>query len=72
MNHIAIDLGGTKSQICVRGPDGSIVQEKPHPTARLGRWLKRQPRSRAILEMSAEAFGAPPGAVLRAANEVVP
>jgi transposase len=57
MNHIAIDLGGSESQICVRGPDGSIVEEKRHPTARLGGWLKRQVPARVILETSAEAFG---------------
>lgn len=57
MNHIAIDLGGRESQICVRSCDGTIVQEKRYPTARLGRWLKRQARSRVIVETSAEAFG---------------
>jgi hypothetical protein len=27
MNHVAIDLGGRESQVCVREADGQIVQE---------------------------------------------
>jgi hypothetical protein len=56
MEHIAIDLGGRESQICVRGPEGAIIEESRHPTARLACYLKRRPPSRVILETSAEAF----------------
>lgn len=56
MEHIAIDLGGKESQICVRSPDGGIVLEKKHSTRHLGRLLKGRPASRVVLETSAEAF----------------
>jgi len=56
MQHLAIDLGGTKSQICVRDPDGRIVQERKVETSGLGSYLKRQPPSRVILETCSEAF----------------
>jgi len=57
MDHVAIDLGGTESQICVRSSDGTIIEELRCGTARLGSYLKRRPPSRVILETSAEAFG---------------
>jgi hypothetical protein len=25
MNHVAVDLGGKESQICIRQPDGTII-----------------------------------------------
>ena len=56
MDHIAIDLGGTESQICVRSADGKIVEEVRKPTSRLGSYLKQRPPGRVILETSAEAF----------------
>jgi transposase len=56
MDHIAIDLGGGESQICVRSADGTIVDERRHATAELGKYLKKRPPSRVILETSAEAF----------------
>ena len=56
MQHIAIDLGGTKSQICVREADGRIVEERRVETTSLGRYLERQPPSRVILETCSEAF----------------
>ena len=56
MEHIAIDLGGAESQICIRSSDGSLVEEKRWPTARLASYLKDRPPSRVILESSAEAF----------------
>jgi transposase len=56
MDHIAIDLGGAESQICVRSPDGSILEEVRHRTARLGSYLKKRPPARVILETCAEAF----------------
>jgi transposase len=56
MDHIAIDLGGLESQICVRGPDGQIIEELRHRTARLGSYLKKKPPARVILETCSEAF----------------
>jgi transposase len=56
MQHLAIDLGGTKSQICVRTADGQIVQEQTLATASLRSYLKRQPASRVVLETCSEAF----------------
>jgi transposase len=56
MEHIAIDLGGRESQICVRASDGTIVEEKRWGTRELGRYLKERPRSRVVVETCAEAF----------------
>jgi hypothetical protein len=44
------------SQICVRGPNEEILEERRIPTKRLGEYLAKQPHSRVILETSAEAF----------------
>lgn len=56
MDHIAIDLGGRESQLCVRSSDGKLLEELRWPTRTLGRWLKERPRSRVVLETCAEAF----------------
>jgi transposase len=56
MQHVAIDLGGRESQICVRSADGEIVLEQKPPTASLKRFFKQQPSSRVILETCAESF----------------
>jgi transposase len=56
MDHVAIDLGGRESQICVRSSDGRILEEKRQPTSRIAKYLKGRPQSRVILETSAEAF----------------
>lgn len=56
MKHIAIDLGGRESQICVRNEDGTIVEEKRIETRRLPSYLARQERSRVIVETCAEGF----------------
>ena len=57
MQHIAIDLGGTKSQICIRKKDETIVREVLWETRHLGRFQKDQEHSRVILETCTEAFG---------------
>lgn len=57
MQHIAIDLGGTKSQVCVRAPDGTLVMEKALSNSSIGPFLEKQPHSRVVLETCAEAFG---------------
>lgn len=56
MRHVAIDLGGRESQICVREADGTIVEERRYETRLLPRLLKTWQTSRVIVESSAEAF----------------
>jgi len=56
MDHIAIDLGGKESQICVRAQEGTIIEETCCGTLRLASYLKKRPPSRVILETSSEAF----------------
>ena len=56
MDHVAIDLGAKKSQICVRGADGRILEEKRWPTGELETYLAGRPASRVIVETYAEAF----------------
>jgi len=56
MEHVAIDLGGRESQICVRREDGAIVEERRWATVNLGQFLSRRPKSRVVLETCAEGF----------------
>lgn len=56
MQHVAIDLGGRESQICIRESDGTIVDEKRYPTKKLQQLMESWPPSRVIVETSAEAF----------------
>ena len=56
MEHVAIDLGGRESQICVRASDGTIVEEKRVPTRDLPKYLGGRPRSRVVVETCAESF----------------
>jgi transposase len=57
MEHIAIDLGGRESQICIRNDGGEILREVRLPTPKLERFLARvEPGARVLLETSAEAF----------------
>lgn len=55
MEHVAIDLGGKESQICVRSSGGEILEERRLPTRSLKEFLHR-PKSRVIVETCAEAF----------------
>jgi predicted NBD/HSP70 family sugar kinase len=57
MEHLAIDLGGKESQICVRSSDGQIVEERRCRTAALPGYLASRPRSRVVVETCTEAFG---------------
>jgi hypothetical protein len=57
MEHLAIDLGGKESQICVRSSDGQIVEERRCRTATLPAYLASRPRSRVVVETCSEAFG---------------
>ena len=56
MQHIAIDLGGRESQVCIRAPNGEILSERRVRTTKLGPLLEGQPPSRVILETCSEAF----------------
>lgn len=56
MNHVAIDLGSTESQICMRSSDGKILDEKKHPTKKLGQLMKSWEPCRVVVETSSEAF----------------
>jgi len=57
MEHLAIDLGGRESQICIRSSDGRIVEERRCRTSALPTYLAGRPRSRVVVETCAEAFG---------------
>jgi transposase len=57
MNHLAIDLGGRKSFVCLRGDDGQIIREGTVDTDKLESVLKGQARSRVVVETCAEGFG---------------
>ena len=57
VEHIAIDLGGRESQICVRSEGGDIVAKRKHATRTLRRYLKGRTRCRVVVETCAEAFG---------------
>jgi predicted NBD/HSP70 family sugar kinase len=41
MEHIAIDLGGRESQICVMSANGKILNEERRPTRGLGAFLAK-------------------------------
>lgn len=56
MQHVAIDLGGKESQVCVRAAEGQILLERKLSTTSLKKFLQQQPHSRVILETCAEAF----------------
>jgi len=57
MDHIAVDLGGRESQICVRGSDGAILEERRYPTGMLGQYLATRLESRVVVETCSEALG---------------
>ena len=56
MEHCAIDLGGRKSQVCVRSSQGQILAEFMVPTASLPETLREMPPCRVVLETAAETF----------------
>jgi transposase len=57
MEHVAIDLCGRESRVCVRAADGTILDEKTWPTRELRGYLRSRPVSRVIMELCAGAFG---------------
>lgn len=56
MEHLAIDLGGRESQVCVRDEAGSILVEHRMKTASLKKYLQSRPPSRVVMETCTEAF----------------
>jgi transposase len=56
VQHAAIDLGSKESQICIRQPDGTIVDERKYPTRKLEELFTKWEPSRVVIEASAEAF----------------
>lgn len=56
MEHIAIDLGGRESQVCVRDAAGKVVDERRLQTQRLAGYLRQRAPGRVVLETCAEAF----------------
>lgn len=56
MEHLAIDLGGSQSQVCVRSSDGQVLIERRCRTSELGQYLAKRPPSRVVLETCSEAF----------------
>jgi hypothetical protein len=56
VEHIAIDLGGRESQVCVRDDRGVIVEERRLATDRVSSFLRKRAPARVVLETCAEAF----------------
>ncbi len=56
MDHVAIDLGGRESQICIRQDNNEVRLEKRLATIKLKGFFKTLPPSRVIVETCAEAF----------------
>lgn len=57
MEHLAIDLGGRESPMCVRSSDGQMVEERRCRTAAVPKYPATRPRSRVVVETCSEAFG---------------
>jgi transposase len=56
VDHVAIDVGGRESQICVRSSDGKVVEERRVLTASLPALFAKRATSRVVLETCAEGF----------------
>jgi len=63
VEHLAIDLGGKESQICIRDEQGTIVEEMRVRTQSLAAYLKKRPPSRVVVETCAEGFAVADAAV---------
>src|SRR5947208_397975 len=69
VEHLAIDLGGRESQICIRSLDGAILIERRILTSALRKYLTERPPSRVVVETCTEAF-AIADAALQAGHQV--
>jgi transposase len=56
MRHLAIDLGGRESQVCIRDARGKILEENRVYTSDLAELLGQQPPSRVVMETCSESF----------------
>lgn len=56
MRHVAIDLGGRESQICIRTAEGTILDESRQATKKLVQLIASWEPCRVVMETSAEAF----------------
>lgn len=56
MDHVAIDLGSTESQICRRDSNGSIIETRRVKTIQIEKYLAKLTGCRVIVETCAEAF----------------
>jgi transposase len=63
VEHIAVDLGGRESQVCVRDAAGLVVEERRLRTDRLSGFLRSRAPGRVIVETCAEAFAVADAAV---------
>jgi transposase len=63
MQHFAIDLGSRESQVCIRNETGQIMLERRVLTRALPNLLRKQPRSRVVMETCAEAFAVADAAI---------
>jgi transposase len=69
VEHLAIDLGGKESQVCIRSAEGGILLERRMSTASLAKYMTERPPSRVVVETCTEAF-AVADAAIRAGHEV--
>ena len=58
LEHLAIDLGGKESQVCIRQADGDILLKRRLRTAALKKYLATRPPSRVVVETCTEACDA--------------
>lgn len=56
MEHLAIDLGGRKSQLCLRSDEGQILTEAKISNEEIETWLKGLEPRRVVVETCTEAF----------------
>jgi transposase len=56
VEHLAIDLGGRKSQFCLRGSEGQILTEGKVLNEEIRSWLEGAEPRRVIVETCTEAF----------------
>lgn len=56
MQHLAIDLGGRESQVCIRDAQGKILREGRIFTSQLDKLLEQEPPSRVVMETCSESF----------------
>jgi transposase len=56
MEHVAIDLGGINSQVCIMNSDGEVLLERKVATRKLRDFLAQRQPNQVVLETCAEAM----------------